>query len=174
VPIRGKRKDGNAPECRAGNSPGATTTRSNPEGPRRAAQRHHWGEIQHWEHGRNNPGLARLLAIQQICPRGREWTQLNALIWETQARVSSLGMGAPTGRVQEARKTPCSPGAPVVSSSDEADLLQLRQQVAKLCAVLQKRNEQLRILQDRTVDLYREIIALRASHSDGPTKETSN
>ena len=30
------------------------------------------GAVQHWEGGRNRPGLARLLALQQFCPRGRE------------------------------------------------------------------------------------------------------
>jgi hypothetical protein len=40
--------------------------------------------------------------------------------------------------------------------------------------MLQAKNKQLRILQDRTGDLYREIIAQRASHSGGPTKKISH
>jgi hypothetical protein len=46
--------------------------------------------------------------------------------------------------------------------------------VAKLHAILQEKNKQLRILRDRTADLYRGTIALRASHSDGPTKKIPN
>jgi len=118
--------------------------------------------------------LARLLALRQLCPRGRERTQLDALIHETQARVAPLGVGAATGGVQEARKTPGPPGASVVFTSDKVELLRLRRQVAKLHAILQEKNKQLRILRDRTADLYRGTIALRASHSDGPTKKIPN
>jgi hypothetical protein len=90
------------------------------------------------------------------------------LIRQTQARVAPLVVGAATGGVREAQKTRGRAGASVAFSSDEAELQRLQRQVAKLHATLQKRNEQLRILQDRTADLYRKVIALRASHSDGP------
>ena len=132
------------------------------------------GAIQHWERGRNRPGLARLLALQQFCPHGRERTQLDALIRQTQARVAPLGVGATTGGVREAQKTRGPTGASVAFSSDEAELQRLQRQVAKLHAILQEKNKQLRILQDRTADLYREFITLRASHSDGPTEKISN
>ena len=115
-----------------------------------------------------------MLALQQFCPRGRERTQLDALIRQTQARATPLGAGAATGGVQEGRKTSGPTSASVLFSSDVVGLLRLRRQVAKLHAILQEKNKQLRILQDRTADLYREFIALRASHSDGPANKISN
>ena len=36
------------------------------------------GAVKHWEHGRHRPNFARLLALQQLCPRGRERVQLDA------------------------------------------------------------------------------------------------
>ena len=126
------------------------------------------GAIQHWEHGRNRPGLARLLALQQLCPRGREWTQLDGLVRQTQARVAPPEAGAATGGVREAQQTRGSAGASVAFCSDESELLRLQRQVAKLQSILQEKNNQLRILQDRAADLYSKVVALRASHSDGP------
>ena len=132
------------------------------------------GAIQHWEHGRHRPNFARLLALQQLCPRGWERRQLDALVRQTQARVAPLGVGATTGGVQEAQKTRGPTGASPAFSSDEAELQRLRRQVAKLHALLQEKKKQLRILRERTADLYLEVIALRASHPDGPTKKISN
>jgi transcriptional regulator with XRE-family HTH domain len=132
------------------------------------------GAIKHWEHGRHRPNFARLLALQQLCPRARERKQLDALIRQTQERVAPLGAGAANGGVREAQKTRGPTGASVAFSSDEAELLRLRRQVAELHAILQEKKKQLRILRNRTADLYLEVITLRASHSDGPTKKISN
>ena len=132
------------------------------------------GTVQHWERGRTSLDLARLLALRDLCPRGRERTQLDTLIRQTQARVAPLAVGVVNGGVGKARTTPSPSGATVVSSSDEAGLMRLQRQVAKLHAILQEKNGQLRILQGRAADLYRELIALRASHADGPTTEIPN
>ena len=48
------------------------------------------GAIQHWERGRNNPDLARLLALREICPPGPERKELDALVKQTQAQVARL------------------------------------------------------------------------------------
>lgn len=48
------------------------------------------GAIQHWERGRNNPDLARLLALRQLCPSGPERKELDALIKQTQSDVAPL------------------------------------------------------------------------------------
>ena len=67
--------------------------------------------IQHWERGHNRPGLARLLALQQFCPHGRERTRLDALIGQTQARVLPLGVGTGdrrrTGSSEDSRPARC-------------------------------------------------------------------
>src|SRR5881409_3972264 len=55
------------------------------------------GAIQHWERGRNNPDLARLLALREICPPGAERKELDALVKQTQAQVAPLPNG-PAGK----------------------------------------------------------------------------
>src|SRR5205823_13944285 len=55
------------------------------------------GAIQHWERGRNNPDLARLLALREICPPGPERKELDALVKQTQAHVAPLPNG-PAGK----------------------------------------------------------------------------
>ena len=54
------------------------------------------GAIQHWERGRNNPDLARLLALRELCPPGPERRELDTLIRQTQAQVAPLA-GARNG-----------------------------------------------------------------------------
>ena len=44
--------------------------------------------VQHWERGRNSPGLARLLVLRRLCPEGREQNQLDALIRQAEGRVT--------------------------------------------------------------------------------------
>ena len=48
------------------------------------------GAVQHWERGRNNPDLARLNALRQLCPPGAERKELDALIKQTQSRLAPL------------------------------------------------------------------------------------
>ena len=120
------------------------------------------GAVQHWERGRNSPDLARLLALRQLCPRGRERTQLDALIRQTQARVAPLGVGTATAGARGPRKTPGAAGASAVLPSDEMKLLRrqrnrLQRQVAKLHDTLQNRDEQLCILQDLVAELQGEL-----------------
>ena len=126
------------------------------------------GAVQHWERGRNSPDLGRLLALRQLCPRGRERTELDALVQQTQARVAPLGMVISTPNGRGPRKTVGPTGAPAALTGDELKLLRrqhkrLQSQVAKLQGTLQKRDEQLRILQDLAAELQRELAALRTS-----------
>ena len=51
------------------------------------------GAVQHWERGRNNPDLARLLVLRQLCAPGPERRELDALIRQTQAQVAPLPSG---------------------------------------------------------------------------------
>ena len=124
------------------------------------------GAVQHWERGRNSPDLARLLALRELCPRGRERTQLDALIHQIQARVVPLGVGTASAGRRGPRKTPGTAGASAAFPSGEVQLLwhqhhRLQRQVAKLNDTLQNRDEQLRILQDLAAELQRELTSLR-------------
>jgi transcriptional regulator with XRE-family HTH domain len=126
------------------------------------------GAVQHWERGRNSPDLARLLALRQLCPRGRERTHLDGLIRQTQTRVAPLGVGMASSRGREARKTLGATGASAASPSDELKLLRrqhnrLQRQIAKLHDLLRRRDEQLHILQDLAAELQRELASLRSS-----------
>jgi len=124
------------------------------------------GAVQHWERGRNSPDLARLLALRQLCPPGRERTQLDELIRRTQTRIAPLGIGMPTADGRGPRKTSGATGASAAVPSDELKLLRrqhnrLQRQVAKLHESLQRRDEQLHILQDVAAKLQRELVSLR-------------
>ncbi len=122
------------------------------------------GAVQHWERGRNNPDLARLFVLRQLCPPGPERKDLDALIRNAQAEVAPLSPGAP-GIIGKAgprgrRVAPPFPEQGVVLLRKENARLQ--QQVEKLQGSLLKRNEQLRILGDVATDLQRQISELRA------------
>jgi transcriptional regulator with XRE-family HTH domain len=128
------------------------------------------GAVQHWERGRNRPDLARLLALRQLCRRGPERKQLDALICQTQARVAPLGVGAAVAGTREAGKTPGPAASPDVFARGEVELLRrqhdrLQRQVAKLHHTVQKRDEQLRILQNLAAQLQRELASLRPKPS---------
>lgn len=124
------------------------------------------GAVQHWERGRNNPDLARLLALRQLCPPGPERKELDALIRQTQAQVAPL----PSGKLAQAggKGVPGARGAilPVMPNQSlillRRDNHRLQRQVARLQATLERRSEQLRILEDLATDLQRQLAELRA------------
>lgn len=129
------------------------------------------GAVQHWERGRNNPDLARLLALRQLCPPGPERKELDALIKQTQAHVAPLP-GEKEARAIAAGAT-VRGGLPPTQPSDNLVLLRrekgrLERQVAKLQATLERRNEQLRILEDLATELQREMAKLRAQQPAKP------
>jgi transcriptional regulator with XRE-family HTH domain len=107
------------------------------------------GAVQHWERGRNHPDLARLMALRQICPPGQERRQLDALIKETQGRIAM-------------------PASDLYPGGGGTSLLQkengrLRSQITRLETALQRRGEQLRILENVAADLQKQIAELKGS-----------
>ena len=123
------------------------------------------GAIQHWERGRNNPDLARLLALREICPPGAERKELDALIKQTQAQVAPL----PNGPAGKAGQPKGSRYAHLYTDQGSVRLLRsentrLQRQVTRLEATLRKKTEQLRVLEGLAKDLQREMSELRAKH----------
>jgi transcriptional regulator with XRE-family HTH domain len=124
------------------------------------------GAIQHWERGRNNPDLARLLALRQLCPPGAERKELEALIRQVQAEVAPVALG-PEGGGKAGLEGGKNVPLPPLRTGDNLVLLRrdnakLRRQVAKLEALVERRNEKLRILEDLATELQREMSQLRA------------
>lgn len=122
------------------------------------------GAVQHWERGRNHPDLARLLALRPHCPPGAERKELDVLIKQTQARVAPLPTGKPgSGAGAQGGVLPAAylgPGLTLLRRENA----RMHRQVAKLQATLQRRSEQLRILEGLATDLQREMSELRAGH----------
>lgn len=111
------------------------------------------GAVQHWERGRNHPDLARLMALRQICPPGPERRQLDALIKETQGRIAM-------------------PATDLYPGGGGSSLLQkengrLRAQITRLETALQRRGEQLRILENVASDLQKQIAELKGARAAG-------
>jgi len=128
------------------------------------------GAVQHWERGRNNPDLARLNALRQLCPPGVERKELDSLIKQTQSRLAPLpdakfGETAKTGE-SGAATTIGAPGGSFIYLRRENHKLQ--RQVTRLEGLLQRRTEQLRILEDLATDLQREMAKLRAGQEAAP------
>jgi|SRR5579863_154513 len=120
------------------------------------------GAIQHWERGRNNPDLARLLALRQICPPGPERKALDSLIKQTQSNVAPLPNGP-----SKAVAPPKGRYAHLYADSGSLRLLRrentkLQRQVAQLESSLKRKAEQLRIVEELTKDLQREVSDLRS------------
>ena len=130
------------------------------------------GAVQHWERGRNNPDLARLNALRQLCPPGLERNELAALIKQTQARLAPL----PALKPGEPGRQPTQSGRGRIPQSYPSESFvvlrrdnhKLQRQVAKLEAALQRRDQQLRVLQDLAIEQQREIAKLRAAEAPAP------
>jgi transcriptional regulator with XRE-family HTH domain len=127
------------------------------------------GAVQHWERGRNNPDLARLFALRQLCPPGPERKDLDALIRQAQAEVAPLSADSPGAAAMGAvgsrgsRLVAPFPGEGVALLRKEN--ARLKRQVERLESTIQKRNAELRILEDLATDLQREKAELRAGVS---------
>lgn len=114
------------------------------------------GAVQHWERGRNQPDLARLFALRGLCARSLERKEVDALIRQLQSRAGALAQAKP--------------GAPATGIAAGPAMLdrenaRLRQKVARLQDAIDRRSEQLRILEDVAADLQRQIAALRAERA---------
>jgi len=128
------------------------------------------GAVQHWERGRNNPDLARLNALRQLCPAGPERKDLDALIKQTQSRLAPLpdikpGEIAKLGEAGGGSSIGV-PGGSFIYLRRENHKLQ--RQVTRLEALLQRRTEQLRILEDLATELQREMAKLKAGAGAAP------
>jgi transcriptional regulator with XRE-family HTH domain len=107
------------------------------------------GAIQHWERGRNNPDLARLLALRQLCPSGPERKELDALIKQTQSDVAPLPNDAGKGEQKASRYSH------LYADQGNVRLLRkenerLHHQVTRLEALLKRKEEEverLRVLE---------------------------
>lgn len=119
------------------------------------------GAIQHWERGRNQPDLARLFVLRSLCPPGPERKEVEGLIRQAQGKFAAASAA-------EAR----SPAQRSISGPDSQILARendrLRKQVNRLQSTVQKRAEQLRILEDLAADLQRQVAELRASPARAP------
>ncbi|MGA2986153.1 MAG: helix-turn-helix domain-containing protein [Terriglobia bacterium] len=126
------------------------------------------GAVQHWERGRNNPDLARLNALRQLCPPGGERKELDSLIKQTQSRLAPLHDIKPgeLGKLSDASGTVGIPGGSFIYLRRENHKLQ--RQVARLESLVQRRTEQLRILEDLATELQREMSKLRAGQEVAP------
>jgi transcriptional regulator with XRE-family HTH domain len=123
------------------------------------------GAIQHWERGRNKPDLARLLALRQICPSGSERKELDALIRKIQGEIAPLAGGVtfPTS----GRGMGTLLGAGMGSPADvQKENVRLKKQTERLQLQLEKRAEQLRILEGLATDLQRELAEVRAGKGE--------
>ena len=131
------------------------------------------GAVQHWERGRNNPDLARLNALRQLCPPGAERKDLDTLIKQTQSRLAPLpDMKAGDLKSGEAGGVGIGvPGGSFIYLRRENHKLQ--RQVTRLEALVQRRTEQLRILEDLATELQREMAKLRATHAAAPAAAPS-
>ena len=125
------------------------------------------GAVQHWERGRNNPDLARLNALRQLCPPGAERKELDALIKQTQSRLAPLPEFKPGEAGKGGEQGVAVPGGSFIYLRRENHKLQ--RQVTRLEALLQRRTEQIRVLEDLATELQREMAKLRASHEVAPT-----
>jgi len=126
------------------------------------------GAVQHWERGRNNPDLARLNALRQLCPPGAERKELDTLIKQTQSRLAPLPDIKPgeLAKVGESGAGGGITGGSFIYLRRENHKLQ--RQVARLEALVQRRTEQLRILEDLATELQREMAKLKAGYEAAP------
>lgn len=133
------------------------------------------GAVQHWERGRNNPDLARLLALHRLCPPGVEKRELEALIRRMQSQVVPLA--GSEGRTEGGLARPARDNH--VSTAAELSVLRrenlrLQREMSKLEATLQRRMEQVRVLRDLAADLQREMTVLKAALPRGARSDDSS
>src|SRR5712692_4013340 len=129
------------------------------------------GAVQHWERGRNNPDLARLLALRQLCSPGAERRELDALVKQAQSQVAPLPTDKLVQGAARAKRGRAIRGAgpyPIEGLTMlRRENRRFQRQIAKLEATLQRRSGQLRILEDLATDLQRQLSKLKANQ---PTK----
>jgi transcriptional regulator with XRE-family HTH domain len=128
------------------------------------------GAVQHWERGRNRPDLARLMALRQLCPPSQERKDLDALIRESQAQVSPYST-MKTGLRPQATK---SKDLDDLFPPQGLDVLRrenqrLQRQITKLQSSLDRKAQQVRILEALAKDLQGQIASLEAGKAKIPS-----
>jgi transcriptional regulator with XRE-family HTH domain len=113
------------------------------------------GAVQHWERGRNQPDLAHLYLLRGLCS-ANERKEVDALIRQFMGKAAGALQGRLAGG--RMRKVSLEAGSPML----ERENARLRQQIAKLQSTLDRRTEQLRVLEDVAGALQREVAALKA------------
>ena len=121
------------------------------------------GAVQHWERGRNRPDLARLMALRQLCPPSQERKDLDALIRESQAQVSpystiKTGLRPQASKPKDLDDLFPPQGFDVLRRENQ----RLQRQITKLQSTLDRKAQQVRILEDLAKDLQGQIASLQA------------
>ena len=120
------------------------------------------GAVQHWERGRNNPDLGRLLALRRLCPPGPERKELDALIKQTQSDYAPVAVDKSVGRIG---RHPAGRARDAYSAEVEARLRKenerLNRKLAEMQEDLDKRNEALRVLEDLATELKKDVAKTR-------------
>jgi transcriptional regulator with XRE-family HTH domain len=120
------------------------------------------GAVQHWERGRNNPDLGRLLALRRLCPPGPERKELDALIKQTQSDYAPVAVDKSVGRIG---RQPAGRAQEAFSAAKEALLRKenerLTRKLTEMQEDLNKRNEALRVLEDLATELKKDVAKSR-------------
>jgi transcriptional regulator with XRE-family HTH domain len=124
------------------------------------------GAVQHWERGRNRPDLARLMALRQLCPPSQERKDLDALIRESQAQVSpyssiKTGLRNQAAKGKDLDELFPPQGLDVLRRENQ----RLQRQIAKLQSGLDRKTQQVQILEELAKDLQGQIASLQAGVS---------
>ncbi|MGA8182369.1 MAG: helix-turn-helix domain-containing protein [Terriglobia bacterium] len=124
------------------------------------------GAVQHWERGRNRPDLARLMALRQLCPPSQERKDLDSLIRDSQAQVSPYSSIKTGLRNQAAKGKDLDDlfppqGLDVLRRENQ----RLQRQIAKLQSALDRKTQQVHILEELAKDLQGQIASLQAGVS---------
>lgn len=121
------------------------------------------GAVQHWERGRNNPDLGRLLALRRLCPPGPERKELDALIKQTQSDYAPVAVDKSVGRIgRHLAGRPRDAYSAEVESRLRKENERLTRQIAEMQEDLNKRNETLRVLEDLATELKKDVAKSRA------------
>jgi len=135
------------------------------------------GAVQHWERGRNRPDLARLMTLRQLCPPSPERKDLDALIRESQAQVSpyasiKTGLRPQASKAKDLEGLFPPQGLEVLRRENQ----RLQRQIAKLQSALDRKTQQVRILEELAKDLQGQIASLQAGasgRSPAPSEQTA-
>ena len=121
------------------------------------------GAVQHWERGRNRPDLARLMAMRQLLPPCSERKDLDSLIRDSQAQVSpyatiKTGLRPPATKSKDFSELFPPQGLDVLRRENQ----RLQRQITKLQSSLDRKTQQVHILEDLAKDLQGQIAGLQA------------